>query len=398
MKERQKQMEADKAHLAALRREFHRYPELGMQEFRTAQRIEEELDKLGIPRTRIGKTGVLGTIRGKGTGNRVVVLRADIDALPIFETTGAEYCSEVPGVMHACGHDAHITCLLGAAKLLAEQRESFGGEARLVFQPGEEIGKGAEDFVKAGVLENADRVFGLHVASELPIGTVGLKPGLNNAAVDQFKITVRGKSAHVSTPQLGVDALYIASQIVVAFQALVTRRTAAVEPVIIGVGKLNAGTTYNAVAETAVLEGTTRTISAKMRGQVRALMEKTVQNTADIYGGKAEIEWVDVASALINDPEVCLEAEKAAEKLFEKYGIVNGRVMRDRPLSLSGDNFSEFLLRTKGAYAYLGSGNPALPNTQSPGHNGNFDIDEDALVLGAGLYAEYAVSQLQGVS
>ena len=236
MKERQKQMEADKAHLAALRREFHRYPELGMQEFRTAQRIEEELDKLGIPRTRIGKTGVLGTIRGKGTGNRVVVLRADIDALPIFETTGAEYCSEVPGVMHACGHDAHITCLLGAAKLLAEQRESFGGEARLVFQPGEEIGKGAEDFVKAGVLENADRVFGLHVASELPIGTVGLKPGLNNAAVDQFKITVRGKSAHVSTPQLGVDALYIASQIVVAFQALVTRRTAAVEPVIIWCG------------------------------------------------------------------------------------------------------------------------------------------------------------------
>ena len=169
-------------------------------------------------------------------GEGVVVLRADIDALPIQETSGAQYCSRTPGVMHACGHDAHTACLLGAAMLLAKHRAEFGGEVRLIFQPAEEIGQGAKPFVEAGAMEGADRVFGIHTASDLRSGTVGLKPGLNNAAVDHFSIQVRGKSAHVSTPQLGVDALYIASQIVVALQALVTRLTSPVEPVIIGVG------------------------------------------------------------------------------------------------------------------------------------------------------------------
>ena len=237
----QEQLEQEKTYLSALRREFHRRPELSLQEFCTAARIEEELDRFGIPHTRVGETGVLGTLRGTGTGAGVVVLRADIDALPIQERSGAEYCSQTPGVMHACGHDVHITCLLGAAKLLAERRAAFGGEIRFVFQPAEEIGQGAKPFVEAGVLDGADRVFGLHVAPDLPIGTVGLKPGLNNAAVDLFSIQVHGKSAHVAQPQLGVDALYIASQTVVALQALVTRLTSPVEPVIIGVGKLQAG-------------------------------------------------------------------------------------------------------------------------------------------------------------
>lgn len=382
-------LEQEKSYLINLRREFHQHPELSMQEFCTARRIEEELDRLGIPHSRVGETGVLGILQGTGKGDGIIALRADIDALPIQETGGADYCSVTPGVMHACGHDAHAACLLGAAKLLAEHRELFGGEIRLIFQPGEEIGQGAKAFVEAGALEGAERVFGLHVASELLSGTVGLKPGLNNAAVDQFKITIHGKSAHVSTPQLGIDALYIATQIVVAFQALVTRLTSAVEPVIIGVGKLNAGTTYNALAESAVLEGTTRTVSVQTRERIRALIEKTVQNIADIYGGSAEFSWTDCAAPLINDPEVCKEAADAAKQLFGA-----GNIITDRPLSLSGDNFAEFLLYKPGAYAYLGTGNPSLTGTMNPGHNGNFDIDEDALVSGAGLYAAYALSRL----
>ena len=186
--------------LIALRQEFHRCPELSLQEYRTAQRIEQELDKLAIAHVRVGKTGVLGTLRGAEDG-RAVILRADIDALPIQETSGAAYASETPGVMHACGHDAHIACLLGAA-----QRKELCGEVRFVFQPAEEIGQGAKPFVAAGALDGAVRVFGLHVASDLPAGSVGLKPGLNNAAVDHFKITVHGRSSHVSTPHLGTDA------------------------------------------------------------------------------------------------------------------------------------------------------------------------------------------------
>lgn len=384
-----KQLAEEKEYLTSIRRDFHQHPELSLREFRTATRIEEDLDCFGIPHTRVGETGVLGILRGTGTGAGVVVLRADIDALPIQETNGAEYCSKTPGVMHACGHDVHTACLLGAAIILAKHRTEFSGEVRFIFQPAEEIGQGAKPFVEAGALEGADRVFGLHTAPDLRIGTVGLKPGLNNAAVDHFSIQVHGKSAHVSTPQLGVDALYIASQIVVALQALVTRLTSPVEPVIIGVGKLNAGTTYNALAESAVLEGTTRTISQESRDRIQTLVSKTAHHIADIYGGTADIAWTDFAAPLINDQQVCLEAAGVVEELWGE-----GKVVIDRKLSLGGDNFAEYLLHVPGAYAYLGTGNPALPNTVVSNHNGNFDVDEDALVMGAGLYAGYALARL----
>ena len=364
-----------KDYIVSIRREFHRHPELSLQEFRTAQRIEEELDKFGIPHTRVGVTGVLGTLKGAKDNGKVLVLRADIDALPIEETHECAYRSENAGVMHACGHDAHAACLLGAAKILSENRDAFSGKVRLVFQPGEEIGKGAKPFVAAGVLEGAERVFGLHTAYDLEAGTVGLKPGINNAAVDHFRIRVHGKSTHVSTPHLGVDALYIASQIVVAVQGLVTRCTSPTEPVIIGVGKLNAGTTY--------------TISQKSRDRVRAQVSETAQSIAALYGGTAEVEWTDFAAALVNDPQVCEEAARVVDELLGA-----GNVVTDRELSLSGDNFAEFELYKPGAYAYLGTGNPDLPHTMITNHNGGFDVDENALVTGAGLYVGYTVARL----
>lgn len=382
------QLKQEKDYIVALRREFHQHPELSLREFRTAERIEEELDKSGISHFRVGETGVLGILRGTGKGEGVTVLRADMDALPIQETNKISYCSQTDGVMHACGHDAHVACLLGAAKLLAGNRDAFGGEVRFIFQPAEEIGRGAIPFLEAGVLEGADRVFGLHTAPDISSGLVGLKPGLNNAAVDHFKITVKGKSAHVSTPQLGIDALYIASHIVVALQALVTRCTSPVEPVIIGVGKLEAGTTYNALAETAVLEGTTRTISQESRERIQKLVTETVQGIAGIYGGSAEIQWTDFASALINDALVCQEVAEVVKRLWG-----DGRVVTDRKLSLSGDDFAEYILHTPGAYAYLGTGNPEKPDTLNAAHNGNFNIDEDVLILGAGLYAGYVLQR-----
>lgn len=389
MQNLKEQIQEIREYVIGLRRDFHMHPECSLQEYRTAKRIEEELDRLGISHTRVGETGVLGTLQGTGKGNQIIALRADIDALPIAETNTADYRSQTDGVMHACGHDAHTACLLGGAKLLAENKAQFGGEVRFLFQPAEEIGKGAKPFVEQGALDGVERVFGLHTAPDIPAGMVGLKPGLNNAAVDHFKIEVHGKSAHVSTPQLGVDALYIASQIVVAAQALVTRCTSPVEPVILGIGKLEAGTTYNALAESAVMEGTTRTISHESRQKMQQLVTEMVQSIAKMYGGSAEITWTDFAAPLINDAQVCKEAAVVAEKIFGA-----GKVITDRDLSLGGDNFAEYLLHVSGAYAYLGTGNPALAGTMHPAHNGNFDIDEDTLILGAGLYAGYALERL----
>ena len=166
MTDLKKELAEEKEYLTSIRRDFHQHPELSLREFRTATRIEEELDCFGIPHTRVGETGVLGILRGTGTGESVVVLRADIDALPIQETSGAAYCSQTPGIMHACGHDVHTACLLGASKILAKHRAEFGGEVRLIFQPAEEIGQGAKPFVEAGALDGAERVFGLHTAPD----------------------------------------------------------------------------------------------------------------------------------------------------------------------------------------------------------------------------------------
>lgn len=388
MQNLKQQVEAEREYLISLRREFHQHPELSFQEYWTASRIEEELDHIGIEHSRVGETGVLGILRGEGSGDGVIALRADIDALPIQETNSAAYASRQPGVMHACGHDAHTACLLGGAKILARNKAAFGGEVRLIFQAAEEIGQGAKPFLKAGALNGVERVFGLHTAPDLAAGTVGLKPGLNNASVDHFKIVVQGKSSHVSTPHLGVDALYIACQTVVALQALVTRRTSPVEPLIIGVGKLNAGTTYNALAETAVLEGTTRAVSHETRAWVQKAITKIVRDTAENYGGSAEVIWTDFASPLFNDPRVCQEAADVVNRLWGE-----GRVVTDRELSLGGDDFAEYLLQVPGAYAYLGTGNPAIAGTQNPAHNGNFDIDEDTLTIGASLYAGFVLAK-----
>ena len=375
--------------LVSLRRDFHRHPELSMKEHRTAARIEEELKSLDIPCRRVGETGVLGVLRGGRPGEGAVVLRADIDALPIQELNELPYRSENDGVMHACGHDAHAACLLGAARLLAARRAGFAGEVRLVFQPGEEMGDGVTPFIEAGVLRGARRVFGLHTAYDVAAGSVGVKPGLNNAGVDFFRITVRGRSTHVSTPHLGVDALYIACQLVVALQGLVTRRRSPVEPLILGVGKLNAGTTYNALAETAVLEGTARTVTLETRDWVRGEIEKMARAVSDLYGGTAEVSWGDYASPLLNDPAACADMSRAVEAVLGP-----GHVITDRELSLSGDDFADFILETPGAYAYLGTGDPARPETLVPNHNGRFNIDEGALFTGAALLAQCALDQL----
>ena len=381
-----KDVEALKNYLIETRREFHQNPELSLKEFRTASRIEEELTKFGIKHSRVGETGVLGILKGDKPSDKVLLLRADIDALPINEVGAVEYISKNPGVMHACGHDAHTTCLLAAAKILSEKKSELAGEVRFVFQPAEEIGKGTQPFIEANVLEGVDRVFGLHCAPDLPLGTVGLTPKLNNAAVDHFTISVKGVSSHVSLPHKGVDALYVASEIVVAVQALRTRLNSPLEPMIIGIGKFNAGTTYNALAANAVLEGTTRTISKESRAKIKTQINRCVKNIAEIYGASATVEWEGFTGPVINDPEVCEEVAALVDETFGK-----GHVVKNREISLGGDNFADFIEEKKGAYAYLGTSSDKKPCTKLPLHSDSFDLDEEAMLKGTWLHVAYAL-------
>ena len=381
-----KDVEALKNYLIETRREFHQNPELSLKEFRTASRIEEELTKFGIKHSRVGETGVLGILKGDKPSDKVLLLRADIDALPINEVGDVEYISKNPGVMHACGHDAHTTCLLAAAKILSEKKSEIAGEVRFVFQPAEEIGKGTQPFIEANVLEGVDRVFGLHCAPDLPLGTVGLTPKLNNAAVDHFTISVKGVSSHVSLPHKGVDALYVASEIVVAVQALRTRLNSPLEPMIIGIGKFNSGTTYNALAANAVLEGTTRTISKESRAKIKTEINRCVKNIAEIYGATATVEWEGFTGPVINDPEVCEEVAVLVDETFGK-----GHVVKDREISLGGDNFADFIEEKKGAYAYLGTSSETKPSTKLPLHSDSFDLDEEAMLKGTWLHVAYAL-------
>ena len=381
-----KDVEALKNYLVETRREFHQNPELSLKELRTASRIEEELTKFGIKHSRVGETGVLGILKGDKPSDKVLLLRADIDALPINEVGDVEYISKNPGVMHACGHDAHTTCLLAAAKILSEKKSEIAGEVRFVFQPAEEIGKGTQPFIEANVLEGVDRAFGLHCAPDLPLGTVGLTPKLNNAAVDHFTISVKGVSSHVSLPHKGVDALYVASEIVVAVQALRTRLNSPLEPMIIGIGKFNAGTTYNALAANAVLEGTTRTISKESRAKIKTEINRCVKNIAEIYGATATVEWEGFTGPVINDPEVCEEVAALVDETFGK-----GHVVKDREISLGGDNFADFIEEKKGAYAYLGTSSDKKPCTKLPLHSDSFDLDEEAMLKGTWLHVAYAL-------
>lgn len=388
-KELLKSLEDSKDYAVELRRHFHKFPELSAEEFKTAEKIEKELDSFAIEHKRLAKTGVYAELKGDLEGERVILLRCDTDALPIREEHICEYSSVNDGVMHACGHDGHTAALLTAAKVLAAHRHEFGGKIIFNFQPGEEIGYGARAMIEEGGLGDAQRCFGIHMASELEVGKVVCKAGANNAAVDQFKITVHGKSAHITRPHQGVDAAYIASQIVVAMQALTTKRVNPLDNALIGVGRMSAGTTYNIVAQTAEIEGTVRTFSPEVRMQIQSELKKLAENTAASYGGSISYFNRDNTSALINDKEVTDDVLKTALALFGE-----SKVITERELSLGGDDMAEYILKIPGMYSYVGSANKDRYETTVAHHNSHFDLDEEAVLIAAKLYACYAYDYL----
>lgn len=381
-----------KEYLTSMRQYFHAHPEVSLQEYHTCERIEKELDLAGIPHRRVGETGVYAWIDGKKEtadqkkASRIMVLRADIDALAMEDLKTVPYHSENPGVCHACGHDAHAATLLTAARILKSKEAEFSGQIRLFFQQAEEIGAGARLFVQDGLLDGAARVFGAHVSSRLESGKIALTAGPQNASCDYFKIKVTGRGAHVSTPHLGIDAAYIASQIVVNLQSIVARSTNPLETVVVGVGVVRAGTQYNIVAEHAEIEGTTRSFLPEVREFTNRRVREIAEQTARMYGAEAEVEFKDFAAPLINDVQAVKEVTAVTEQLICREQIVS-----DYEKALGADDFADYLAVTRGMYAFVGTHSEKKPGSGVAHHHGLFDLDEEALLLSCNVYVDYAL-------
>lgn len=381
----------EKEYLVSVRRHLHQNPELSLKEFETAAFIERQLDSFGIAHRRVGQTGVLGIIPGTQSG-KTVLLRADMDALPIQEETGCSFQSKNAGVMHACGHDVHTASLLGAAKVLKSLSGTFAGRVLLVFQPAEEFGHGSKFFLAENITAGVDRAFGIHVSPFIPVGAVAMTKGADSASCDYFKIAVRGRGAHISKPGQGIDALYIASLIITELKEL-ARRLVPSEAALIGVGKIVSGSAYNIIAGEAVLEGTTRTFSYETQDLFKQQITALAARIATEHGGSAVTGFETFTSALINDDTAFDEAYRVADAVVGKENIFTDPAgIR----SLGADDFAEYIRDTKGVYVHVGTSVPDDPDTAYPLHSSKFRIGEQALLVAASLHIGYTLSILKG--
>lgn len=363
-----------------LRRGFHMHPELGRKEFQTQARIRECLGELGISCSDLAGTGVVGLIEGRSPG-KVAALRADIDALPMQEKSSVVYRSQNAGVMHACGHDAHIAILLGTARVLNALRTDFAGAVKLLFQPDEEGDGGAQIMVREGCMENptVDYVLGLHVMSYLETGTIELRYGKLNASSDGVTLKVFGKSAHGAYPENGVDAITASAHVVTALQTLVSRNISPLNSAVLSFGVISGGEVGNALAEEVTLTGTLRTLDSATREFCKKRILEIATKSAEALGARAEVHIECGYEPLINNDEVVELIEETACELLGRENIVH----KEFP-SLGVEDFSYFLEKAKGAFYHIGCGNKAKGIT-APNHNSSFDIDEDCLRTGVEL-------------
>ncbi len=369
--------------LSEMRRAFHRQPELGNREFQTAARIEAYLRGLNIPTRRLLDTAVVARLEGKQPG-RTVALRADMDALPLTEATGADFASENPGVMHACGHDVHMAAALGAAKLLSEHREALPGAVVFLFQPDEEGRGGARRMIEAGALDGVDAVFGAHVSPELPLGAAAVRYGKFYAASDTFKMIVRGKSAHAAEREKGIDALGAAA-------ALATRLIALPGEVLPGeraaltVGTLHSGTAENALADRAELTGIIRTLGPEARARLKRRFRETVEEVMAAWGATCELELRESYPGVVNDDGMTALVQRAAEAAL---GAEHVRVI-EQP-TLTTEDFGEFLIERPGSFYHVGAG------CGLPLHNTGFLPDDGAAAVAAAVHAAVIETYLRG--
>jgi hippurate hydrolase len=370
------------ADMTAWRHDLHAYPELALQETRTSAVVQQKLREFGVDEviTGLARTGVVGVIRGQGTSNRAIGLRADMDALPIHEETGVPHASRNEGVMHACGHDGHTTMLLGAARYLAETR-NFDGTVFVIFQPAEENLAGGEIMVKEGLFERCpmEMVFGMHNWPQLPAGSFGWRDGPIMAAVANIEITITGKGAHGAQPHFGIDPIVVASQIVTALQSIVARTVDPQEGGVVTIGHINGGHTYNVIPETVHMKGTARWFKPEVGDQLEKGVRHLATGIAASFGARAEVAFERSYPATINDPEATTLARKAAAAVAGE-----ARVNPMRNPSMGGEDFSFMLNAKQGSYIMLGAGrgqNDAMV------HHPAYDFNDEILPIGASYWA-----------
>jgi carboxypeptidase Ss1 len=363
-----------------IRRRIHAYPELSYKEYETSAFIARKLRALGISvKTRVGGTGVVGLLKGAGSGN-VVGLRADMDALPVTENVDVPFKSTRPGVMHACGHDTHVSMLLGAAMLLSKNRNRLSGQVKFLFQPAEEAGGrgGAKPMIEDGAMDHpkVDYVFGLHISGTEPSNVFTLRSGPAMAAPDTFRIRIIGKGGHGSAPHETIDPIFVAAQVVTALQGVTSRLMDQREPFVVSVCNIHSGTKDNIIPDDARLEGTIRTFNEKTRTQAKKYVRQVAESVSKAFNARAEVEFKpDEYPVTVNDPAVTRRVVSILKKIRGTRTIESKQIM-------GAEDFSRFLQKAPGTFYFLGTKNlrKGCVNTN---HSSEFKVDEDVLKYGS---------------
>lgn len=366
--------------LIDIRRDLHRHPEIGWEEVRTSQKIADYCEKLGLSVTRNAvKTGVVATLNGDRSGPGLA-LRADIDALPIQEETDVAHKSTVPGKAHLCGHDSHTAMLLGGAKLLARHKDRIPFPVRFLFQPAEEVPNGgALKLIEAGFLNGVDEIHGLHIDTTLPTGTLGTRVGPTMASMDRFDIEVEGRGGHGAMPNQCLDPVLTAAEIVLALQSIVSRRVDPIEPAVVSVTQINAGTAFNIIPARVRIVGTARSLSRQLRDRLPQWLDQIACGVATAHGQSAKTVYTHGTAVLVND-------KNAVEKMNGAFRKLGGKVVEVKP-TMGGEDFSYYLEKVPGSFGYIGASD-GTPATSQCFHNPRFSIDENALPYGAALFVQ----------
>lgn len=365
-----------------IRRRIHMYPELNYKEVKTAAVISDELTRLGIEHdTGVGVTGIIGKITSGSGKGPVVALRADMDAIAIEEKTGLPFASKVPGVMHACGHDGHVAMLLGAAALLKDNLKN--GTVLLVFQPAEEGGAGALKIIESGKLEGVDAIFGCHLDRHFKPGKLVLQKGPISAYTDKFEICIGGKGGHAAQPHDAVDAIVVASMLVISLQTIVSREANPAHPLIVSVGRIEGGAIHNAIAESASLLGTVRSTESQVREKVLNGIKRISNAIGSLHDAKITVKITNGYPPVTNTPEETLISQEAARSLLGDSAVIDSDYV-----NMGGEDFSYYQEKIPGCFARVGAQKEGLESI--PAHSAFFDIDESALAVGAAYMASAA--------
>lgn len=388
--------EALRAHLIAMRRDFHMHPELSNREERTSRVVAEKLRSLGFDevKTGVGKHGVVGLLKG-GKPGPVVAVRADMDALPIQEVIDVPYKSQTDGVKHACGHDVHMTIELGVAEVLSKMRAEIPGSIKFIFQPAEEGPPAGEEggaalMVKEGALDNPrpSAIFGLHVMPGIEVGQIGYNSGASMASADKFLITIRGKKVHGAYPHQGVDAIVVAAECITALQSIRSRRINTAEPMVLSIGSVHGGNRFNIIADEVVMEGTVRTLNEDVRKDVHRMMRQTLEGVTSAYGASFELQNQENAAVTYNDPKLVDETLPTMRRIVGEQNVYSPAPQ------MGAEDFSYYQRVVPGFFYFLGVGNKSKGITAMI-HTPEFDVDEDSLVIGVKVMSNVLLDYLE---